>query len=281
MRHQLNKMDRNDSYKYVFYEILKFVDKVEIIYQHEALATTYGSEEQLDGGSQWCLSLISICGIEEYDSFKKELERNINSKINYIRENRLDLYGLYDYFIEQLEERRERFENLQKGELKLEDLIEEGIILLNYIGYLPLSQHYDLIWLGIKGEPSKSDFDENSFDNLYQITKNYFEVMIQGLTKLILFLKHELNLSITQKQQLKNQKGKNEFIKLLKVGEIEQLFIELDSTEEYQNDEEIILLSARYFTLEKDKNRGIINRDDYNIQSAKLVSSLIKAMLKN
>lgn len=274
-------MDKNDSYKFVFYELLKYVDKVEIIYQHEALATTYGSEEQLDGNSQWCLSLISICEIGKHKEFKKDLKGNIDSKINYIKENRLDLYIFYDYFIEQLEERRERFEKLQKGELKLEDLIKNEFVLAKYIGYLPLSEHYELYQLGINDKPQKADFDENSFDELYRITKNYFEIIVQELQKLIFFLKHELNLSITHKQQLISQKGKDEFIKLLKKGKVEQLFSELDATEQYKYDEEIILLSARYFTLESDKNSGVIHRDEYNTQSAKLNSSLMKAILKN
>lgn len=273
-------MERDNSYRYVFFELLKFTENITIVYQHKAFATTK-EDGDLDGGSQWRLSLVSIGGNEKLENFGEFLAKMIDQKVNYIKENKLDLYSFFDFFIERLEENKLRLEKLQLGNLKIHELIKEGIIEPNYYGYLPLRDHDNLYILGIMGAPAKTEHDQNSFDELHRILSYYLDIIILELTRIVLFLKHELNLAIIQKQQLKNQKGKDEFLNLIKEGRIQQLFMELDSTEEYRYDEEVILLSARYYSIENDKNQNVINRDEYNIQSAKLISSLIKAILKN
>lgn len=274
-------MDKAHSYRYVFFDILKFIEKIEIVYQHEALATTHDDEETLDGCSQWCLSIISISGFSRHDELRNHLQRIVNQKINYIKENRLELYGFYDYFLECLESSKLKIEELQRGKLKMDDLINGGLIKPIYTGYLPFKEHYHLYQLGISGTPQKAEHNKDSYDKLHQISRHHLDVIIQEIMRLILFLKHETNLTIIQQQQLKNQKGKDEFLSLIKQGKIEQLLQELDSIEEFRYDEEIIQLSARYYSLENDKNKDIINRDEYNTQLAKLISSLIKAILKN
>lgn len=274
-------MEKDYSYKYVFFELLNFIEKIEIVYQHEALATTYEDGETLDGGSQWCLSVVSIGRVSKLSELREGLQKLINQKIEYIKENRLDLYGFYGYFLECLEKNKSRIEELQSGKLKMKGLIEEGLIQPIYTGYLPLKDHYHLYQLGIKDSPKEAEHNKDSFDELHRISRYYLGIIGQELTRLILFLKHEVNLSLNYEQQLKNQKGKDEYLNLIKEGKIEQLFKELDSTKEYRYDEEIMQLSARYHTLENDKNKDVINRDEYNIQSAKLISSLIKAILKN
>ncbi len=273
-------MNKDHSYKYVFFELLKFIEKIEIVYQHEALMTTCEDGYTPDGESQWCLRFISIGGISKHDGLRSQLQKIINQIINYIKENRLDLYGFYDYFLDCLEGNNSKLEGLQSGEVKMVELINNGLVKPIYIGYLP--EHYHLLYgLGINGKPKKAEHEKDSYDELYRISSSYLDIIVQEIARLIWFLKHEVNLSLLNQQQLKNQKGKDEFLNLIKEGKIGQLFKELDSTEEFRYDEEIIQLSARFYSLENDKNKDIINRDEYNIQSTKLISSLIKAIVKN
>ena len=276
-------MEKENSYNYVFWETIKYIDKVEVVYRHEALLTVEDENAPfpMPTGSQWCLNLVSICETKEKTKFNNIIAENIDSRIDYIKENRLDLFGFYKYFIVRIQRAIDNFSNLRNGNIKFEDLINQKIITLKYLGYLPFHEHFHLHQLGINGKPLEAEFDEKAFDEIYKLTKSYFDVIIKELTRLILFIKHELNLSIINRQQLESHKGKEVFINLIKKGEIEKLFTEFGTIEEYKYDEDVIQLSARYFKLENDKNKDIISRDEYNIQSSKLISSLIKVISKN
>lgn len=274
-------MSKEHSYQYVFSELIKITEKIDIAYYHRALPTKYiDGVNELWGEYTWKLCVNRFCGKSNLKNFKNHLNEVSVQIMDYIVERRLDLYKFYDFFLLRLEESKSKIERLQCSELSLAELIAGGTVKIIYTGYLPLDEHYDLLQLGLDVSPKDTTDDENDLNKVYDISKEYFDAILQKLDRLSLFLKHEINIRDSQEEAMKNQKGKKDLINLIRNGKLEELFKETEKSEEYAYDESIIQLSARYFILESDKNRDVINRDEYNLQISKLVTSLISAILK-
>jgi len=82
-----------------------------------------------------------------------------------------------------------------------------------------------------------------------------------------------------QNNRLSNHRGKEEYLDLLRFGKIDEVFKKLSCDKVHDNSEQIVQLSLMYHILEKDKISGTINRDDYNLQLAKIASSIITIIL--
>jgi hypothetical protein len=273
------------SYKYVFFELLKFIEEVEIIYRHQAFATSYfcdwTDDVQLDGKSKWSISLIKMCGYykSEAEKLRNDLRNIINQKKKYVKDHRLELRIFYSYFLERLEKNKSRLGKLRNGEIQIEEMANNGALILEYLGAFPFSEEHELHAKNVSEPPEPAIHNEDSYTELHREIKKNLDIIIKELESLILFLKHEQNLYEFQDRQLKKGKGKSEFVNLIKKGEIKRLFDKLDSIDEYSLNEDIILLSSRYYSLENEKQKGMIDRNDYNIQSSNLLSSLLTAIL--
>lgn len=271
-------MNKNSSYKYIFWEILKFIEEIKIEYHHKLKITVEKESvdlSEMEMSSKWELGLISFCKFPSKKNFRESLVKQIDSRINYISKNKVELCDFYDYFIDRINESTAKFEKLESNETAFSDLVDEGVIILNYKGF------ERQLW-GLESNKSrKVDSDELDLNKIYDFSKKYFDVIIQEFNRLIMFLQHELNLIKLQKEQLQTQKGKDKFIELIKKGEIQKLFDKLNLSESYKYNKDLIQLSARYFMLEKDKDKNIINRDEYNNQLAKLINSILNVILKH
>jgi len=269
-------MNPRYSFEYVFLDLLEVIDIIKIEYGHEEEIITM--EDPLNevydiSGTKWELLIKRFANNRFSSEFDNYLETIIEKIQYYVQKEQLALFMFYKTFIQELESRKLIFEQFSEGKLTILDLVNEGKIELNYSGYnmVDLMQRPEDI--------HKAEFDEFSYDEIFKQAKPFISKIIRYLKKLILYLGHELNLSNNQKGQIEKKGRDNELIELIEKSKIEELFQKLKSLEEYRNKKEVILLSARYFNLEKDYGKGIMRRDEYNIQRNKICDSLINLVV--
>lgn len=256
-------MDIKYSFDYIFYDLYLLIDEISIRYRHEVGIGIDGLEII---GDQWQLKILDFNGYN-LQRFTDEVKKHILLTIEYIVNNRTYLEGFLPFFIEKLEVKRVKYERIQNFTEKYEDLKSSNHLKLNYLGY---ENDY-----GMHSDAIRSNHDENSFEEIQRQSIVFINIILKELTRLILSLKHELNIISSQKEGLNDDERKSYFISLLTEWKIEELFNELNSHQSFKFDNQIINFSARYRILNKDKNEGIINRNDFDIGLAKIINGLI------
>jgi hypothetical protein len=273
-------MNHQDSFQYVFFDLLDILDNLEIVYQHEAFANMNENSYSLDGTSDWHLKVVFFYNTTSKKDFESKLFKVVNSTIEYVKDNRIDLFSFYEGFIAEIERIRSNFDKLIKSELPLQKLIDDGVVKVKYIGYLPHDEHYYLREDRVDFPTSPPEYDEFAYDEVYRLSREYFSVLSKELLKLSLFLRHEYNLTTINKGALENNKEKKDLLSLLKKGEISKLFEVLDAHPAYQFNEEVVILSARFYKLEKMQNANTIDFKDYSVSFNSICSSLISVIRK-
>jgi len=191
----------------------------------------------------------------------------------YLVFNKLDLLKFHGAFIEKLERKVSIFKQLEKGEIALKDLYNLERVKLHYKGYLPYD---DVTAHAMKNGVVKAKFDKFAYDEIYRLSASYFKVLIKSLKKLIFFLGHELNMAKTQQALITNQQEENEYLKLIKDGNLKELFSQLANDEAYKNNPELLILSSKFNLLEKRNRIGLVAIDDYDRLISKILYSLIE-----
>ena len=70
--------------------------------------------------------------------------------------------------------------------------------------------------------------------------------------------------------------SKKQLLKLIAESKIDELFKSLTESEILMDHDNIIMLSSRWNKISQDSNKGILDRDTYDLESNKIIKSLVE-----
>ncbi len=274
-------MNSEKSFQFVFYDLLDLIDSLSIKYQHKIFPEIIYDEFigwEPTGRSKWGLNIVQFFNSNGIGNFNRVIDKRLEKIHIHISKDRIALNPFLKYFIEEIDNRIQFFSDFKKNKIHLDNLVASKKIHLSYIGYLSLEKDHENqqyhSWGAFKEPTEKPDFDEFAYDEIQKLLRSYLQCAINKLNRLVLFLKHELNLVNTQQSAFEKSANNSKLIELIAAGEVKQVFKKL-LNKKHKSSQLIIELSYRHNSLEKDKIQNIISYEEYYMQRSKIVASLI------
>ena len=279
-------MNIENSFNYIFYDILKLIDDLTIHSQYRAIPemeTDEDGEASFTGDAFWQLNLIKFLNCNKSDLFKKRIKKHVNNTIDYLEENKTVLFEFYDYFIAEFDKRNTFFTELLQNQETLEQFINKGNIILIHKGFLSIYNHDSLIRDSI-GLPQKDkELEKLSGEEIYRLISKFLPIACKYINKINLYLKHEYNIILIQNNRLGNIKENDNqdiLIDLIRENKLNELFKLIKEDKAYKSNAELILLSSRHKALEDSKINNLIDWNTYQTDLSKINYSLISIITR-
>jgi Effector-associated domain 11 len=122
-------------------------------------------------------------------------------------------------------------------------------------------------------------------EKLLRQLSNYNEAYrYTSIREALIFIKHFLIIDseddlVVLKEEKTNSKSdktkKNSWLKLIAEAKIKELVDELVEFGIEKHEDDLLLISNRWYTLQNDVQNGVIKRDDYDLENNKITKSLI------
>jgi len=275
-------MSINNSFDYVFYDLLDLIDNTTIKYNHKVfpeIIQGYNVGVYATGKNQWGLNLVQFFNSVSVKEFNIAIDKCLNKLTSYINNHRIELSPFLESFVDKISQRIKLFTDLRDKKIGLENLVNSEEFFLKYLGYTQPQDNeieYEMFRnLGAYKESTEpAEFNEFAYDQIQDLLKYFLQNAITKLNKLVLFIKHEINILNTQRTKFENSENNNEYIQMIADGDIKKVIKKL-LKEKHKSSIYIIQLSCRYNSLEKDKIQNIISTQDYVIQRNKISTDLI------
>ncbi|MFK8010069.1 MAG: hypothetical protein AB8H03_27185 [Saprospiraceae bacterium] len=278
-------MNFEDSFEYVFHDILKKIRPIPIYYGH-TLVELYQDQDTGDyiqvENPYWKKSI----------NIDYKIRRTLVSLKKEIQKNRSDYFPMLIFFISQFEEINDKLKFILNNEDTLNNLVHKKIISLTNFG-----KSYDELFQS-ENERNESELPEIPLskknitdEEIFRECQNVFPVMVNDLDDFILFLKHQSEVTSLEKNEPKKMiksssssssssitiQEKREIKRIISKNNIEDAFDRLmEIFDGHAKENDLIQLLRRYNKNKKNLHGGLLSNDDLQMEENKIVEGVLE-----
>jgi hypothetical protein len=269
-------IDFEPSFQYTFHDLLQILNLNRAEY---ILAERIIPDYMSGHFSTLKLTISSYCKSETDSQLEEVLSKNLKQTLKNIKEEYQDHKLIIDYYIEKITSFLSRAETIKKRILNKNYTELKTILHLEYLG----EEYIEPPITGLIFQKPKET--KNDIEKVYPLLIPYIEVVTRNLDKLKNGLKHLKTIyQIRQSEKISISKintSAKELLSLIERGELEEFFIKIKELPELNNHTEIITISSRYSHNEQRRRRGILSREDYEVNYNNIVREIIAFLQEN